>query len=151
MAKEIIENYTDVLILRFPVSQMVKKEERRIQKVTVRKMMNWSHYLFRQRLIHKAEEKGCVVHEVSEHYTSKTCGRCGNIHWNLGGDKVFQCPTCHFTIDRDHNGTRNIFLMNIEEYVGKIILHEASVWKTPKSFDLGLSYPDSNHVPADGF
>jgi transposase len=47
MAKEITENYTDVLISRFPVSQMVKKEERRIQKVTVRKMMNWSHYLFR--------------------------------------------------------------------------------------------------------
>jgi len=149
MAKEITNTYTDVLISRFPVSQMIKKEERKIKKVTVKKMLNWSHFHFRQRLIHKAEEQGSIIHEVSEHYTSKCCGRCGNIHWNLGGNKVFQCPTCHFTIDRDHNAAKNIMTMNIEEYVGKIIPRQRTEWINPRSSDLGLGYPDSNHVPRD--
>jgi hypothetical protein len=30
-------------------------------------MLNWSHFLFRQRLKHKAEELDCRVYEVSEH------------------------------------------------------------------------------------
>jgi putative transposase len=99
---------------------MVKHIDRKIGSITVRKMMSWSHFLFRQRLKHKAEEYRCTVHEVSEHYTSKGCGRCGKIYWNLGGSKIFHCPFCHFELPRDWNGARNIFLMNIEKYVGVV-------------------------------
>ena len=60
----------------------------------------------------------CAIHEVSEHYTSKTCGRCAKVHWKLGDAKTFRCPSCNFQLDRDWNGARNIFLMNLEKYVG---------------------------------
>jgi hypothetical protein len=52
-------------------------------------MLNWSHFTFRQKLKHKAKEFGVVVHEVSEHYSSKGCGQCGMIHCNLKGSKTF--------------------------------------------------------------
>src|SRR5689334_6141631 len=48
---------------------MVKRLSRKINSENVRKMLNWSHFLFRQRLKHKAEEVDCRVYEVSEHYT----------------------------------------------------------------------------------
>jgi putative transposase len=97
---------------------MVRRGFRKIHSVTVRKMMLWSHYKFRQRLKQKGELLGCRVHEVSEHYTSKTCGRCGQIHWTLGGRKVFKCPHCHWKLDRDFNGARNIFIKNIGQFIG---------------------------------
>jgi transposase len=50
-------------------------------------MLNWNLFEFRQKLRHKALEFGAVVHEVSEHYTSKTCGKCGRIHCALGVDQ----------------------------------------------------------------
>ncbi len=37
---------------------------------------------------------------------SKICGQCGFIYDNLGGDKVFICIKCNFTIGRDIDGAR---------------------------------------------
>ena len=67
-----------------------------------------------------AELTSCVVHEVKEHYTSMCCGGCGVLHRKLGG-RMFKCPSCDMKIGRDFNGARNIFMMNVEECVGKVI------------------------------
>lgn len=97
---------------------MVHHLDRKISSITMHKMLSWSHFLFHQQLKHKAKEHDCTIHEVLEHYTSKTCGHCARIHWKLGDNKVFRCPFCHFRIDRNWNGARNIFLMNLEKCVG---------------------------------
>ena len=34
----------------------------------------------------------------------------GHIHTSLGSNKVFHCPQCGLTIDRDMNGARNILI-----------------------------------------
>ena len=75
-------------------------------------MATWAHYRFRERLLNKAREyPACRVLLVSEAYTSKTCGRCGSIHWRLGGSKVFVCPQCRFKCDRDLHAARNVLLL----------------------------------------
>jgi len=95
---------------------MVKKGYRKIHKKTVRQMLGWSHFKFRQRLFLKAEEKThCKVHEITEEYTSKCCGNCGRLNHKLGAMKVFKCPYCKWTLDRDMNGARNIMIKNIEK------------------------------------
>ena len=68
-----------------------------------------------------AELTSCVVHEVKEHYTSMCCGGCGVLHRKLGGNRQFNCPTCGFKTKRDFNGARDIFMMNVEECVGRVI------------------------------
>ena len=45
----------------------------------------------------------------TEEYTSKTCGVCGTIN-NVGSKEVFTCSKCNLVIDRDINGTRNIYI-----------------------------------------
>ena len=111
LAKWLCENYDHILIPVFGVKAMTHRVGRRIQCKTARQMLCWSHFGFRQRLLHKSEHyPGCKVHVVTEEYTSKTCGRCGRVHHSLGGSKTFRCPHCSFRADRDANAARNILL-----------------------------------------
>ncbi len=117
ISRDIDLKHKHITISRFQVSNMMKRISRKIRSETVRKMLQWRHFEFRQRLKHKAEEFGSIVHEVGEHYSCKGCGNCGKIHWKLGGAKTFICPSCHFKIDRDFNKARSILLMNMEAHL----------------------------------
>jgi putative transposase len=110
-AKYLCQNYSYILLSEFQTKQMSKRENRRIRKKSVRAMLTWSHFRFRQRLLHKSREYPWTrIFLVDEPYTSKTCGVCGSLHHKLGGNKTFCCPSCKVVIDRDINGARNILL-----------------------------------------
>ena len=71
----------------------------------------------RQYLLHKVREyPQSEVREVTEEYTSKTCGQCGLLHQKLGSNKEFHCPYCSFSMPRDWNGARNIALKYMTEH-----------------------------------
>jgi putative transposase len=66
-------NHRVVLLPSFETSQMLRKGQRRTQSKTARAMATWSHYRFKQRLLHKVREfLWCKVIVCDEHYTSKT-------------------------------------------------------------------------------
>lgn len=110
------ENHQTILIPEFKSQDMTKKEGRRIHTKSVRSMLHWSHYRFRQRLLFKATEyPGVQVKVVKEDYTSKTCGNCGELNRELGRSKHFHCPSCNWQCDRDVNGARNILLKYLTE------------------------------------
>src|SRR5207248_11704757 len=95
-------------------------------------MLTWSHFRFRQYLLHKSHEyPWCKVVICTEEYTSKTCGRCGVINKNLGLSKTFQCPSCGATIDKDVNGDRNVLLKYITENKSFVKLASGLTPKTP--------------------
>ncbi len=127
IAKEWSETYDELLISKFNVSQMVRKESEENQKRrvlrrdTTRKLLCWEHYRFKQRLKEMCELSGCVMHLVGEHYTSMSCGHCGVLNRELGSKRQFDCSECGFRMKRDFNGARNIFMMNVEECVGQVI------------------------------
>ncbi len=121
LAKWLCENYEVILIPTFESSRMVRKADRKIRSKTVRSMLTWSHYGFRQLLKDKAELYPWVkVVECEEPYTSKTCGQCGVINTTLGGSKVFKCKACHYVADRDINAARNILLRYLSLFCGKM-------------------------------
>ena len=110
------KNYRAVILPKFETSRMVIKGGRKIGSKTARAMLTWSHYRFRQHLLHKAREfPWCTVYLCSEEYTSKTCGGCGHLHSKLGGAKIFHCPSCDLKIDRDYNAARNILIKFLTE------------------------------------
>ncbi|NJK65632.1 MAG: transposase [Microcoleus sp. SU_5_3] len=108
-------NYQVIFLPTFETSQMVRRAKRKINKKSVRQMLTWAHYRFKQIIKHQADRNGSIVVDVSEAYTSKTCGKCGHIHRKLGGSKVFKCPNCQTVIERDLNGARNILLRALSD------------------------------------
>jgi len=106
-------NFTDIILPPFNTGEMVLKKGRCIASKTARAMLTLSFYTFRQRLIHKAEGCGVRIHVRGEEYTTKTCGNCGVINENVGGNSVFRCGACGMEGCRDGLAARNIFLKNI--------------------------------------
>lgn len=109
-ASYLVRNYKVVFIPTFETSGMVLKSKRRINTKSVRSMLTWSHYRFKQLLTSMSDRHGVIIVETNESYTSKTCGKCGHVHTKLAGNKVFKCPECSYVADRDANGAFNIML-----------------------------------------
>lgn len=80
-----------------------------------REMFGISHYLFRQRMAEKCQEKSVVFQVANEAYTSKTCGRCGHQNDSLGSSEVFWCPRCGLHCHRDLHAARNIYIRWLAE------------------------------------
>ena len=81
-----------------------------LRSTTKRTLNQLRHYKFKQRLQSKAKTKShCEVFIVSEDYTTKTCTNCGAIN-DVQGKKKIRCNQCNLLIDRDINGSRNIFI-----------------------------------------
>lgn len=118
MTNFLVLNYNVILLPTFETKPMSSKSGAcKLQSKTVRSMLTWSHYRFKQRLLNKSKTTAhCKVIVCGEEYTSKTCTRCGFINNALGGSKIFQCPQCSLCIDRDHNGARNILLKNASHF-----------------------------------
>lgn len=114
-AKYLCDKYKVIFLPTFETQQMVKKGKRRLATKTARAMVTLSHYKFKQTLKHQAAKYGCVVVDVAEEYTSKTCSKCGHIHTKLGGNKCFTCPSCGHKLDRDLNGAFNILLKALRD------------------------------------
>jgi putative transposase len=111
------EEKTLILLPIFQVKQMIAKKERKrgpLSREVKQSMLDLSFYKFRMRFeqyLEKHHERKCHVKIVTEEYTSKTCGNCGN-EKKVSGD-TYKCNKCKVVLDRDVNGARNILLKAI--------------------------------------
>ena len=104
------DNFSTVILPPFKTKEMVGN----LHSTTARMMCTLSFYQFKTKLKNKAKEYNINILEKTEPFTSKTCGNCGNIKYDLGSAEFYDCRKCHLKIDRDINGARNILLRNIE-------------------------------------
>ena len=108
-ANYLCTNFKIILLPDFQTKIMANKNNRKISKKTTRNLLYLSHFLFKCRLKEKAKEYGCIVLDVNEAYTSKTCTICGNIK-KINGAKIYSCDICINKCDRDINASRNILI-----------------------------------------
>jgi len=102
----ITKEYKSVIIPSFESQDMVKNSNNRYLN---RSLLQLKHYQFQQRLKSKCEIRGCRMEICTEEYTSKTCGRCGELN-DVKALDVYSCNKCKLVIDRDVNGARNIYI-----------------------------------------
>jgi putative transposase len=107
-------NYKTIILPEMKTKNMVSKEDRNINSTVARAIMMSSQYKFREMLISKAHQYKSTVILCYEGYTSKTCTSCGNLHPDLKGKKLYDCPNCGIKIHRDYNGARNIMLRTLK-------------------------------------
>lgn len=108
-------NYQVILLPIFSTKRMVSRDGP-LTPMTKRLLMDLRHFDFRQRLLNVAKIRGRTVIVCNEHYTSRTCGICGTINENLGGNKIFSCDVCQSVADRDIHAARNIFIRSLTKY-----------------------------------
>ena len=139
-AKFLCENYSNILIPEFKTKPMISKykiktENERIKKITnkqeakkeIRKLnkkiklssevkfvlTSQSHYKFKGYLKALAKRYRTNVYEVDESYTSQCCTLCGILSKKYDNNRTKSCTCCGLKIDRDTNGSRNIYLKSI--------------------------------------
>lgn len=114
--------------IRELVSKITKKQPMYIalEDLNVKGMMtnrhlakaiaNCSFYAIKEYLIRKAKERQIAVRLVDRFYpSSKTCSHCGHYKKDLKlSERVFHCPDCGITLDRDFNASLN--LAQTEQY-----------------------------------
>jgi putative transposase len=71
---------------------------------------------FLNQLKYKSSWNNKILIEADKWFaSSKTCSKCGFVHKNLQlQDRVFNCPSCGFEIDRDHNAGINLKSYGLE-------------------------------------
>ncbi|MFP3314690.1 MAG: transposase, partial [Thermocladium sp.] len=98
------EHY-DVLVMEdIHVKQLIGKSNRglrmRLHDVAIHELRSIVKY--------QMEKYGKKVVLVNPRNSSKTCARCGYVKDDLTlNDRVFSCPKCGWTVDRDYNSALN--------------------------------------------
>ena len=72
----LVKNFDVILLPVFETQQLSEKTKRKIDRKSVRSLLTFSHYRFKQYLKYKAEEYGKNVIEVNEAYTSHVALCC---------------------------------------------------------------------------
>ncbi len=104
-------NFDTIFLPEFGTSKMLSLDN--LQSITKRKMQIFSHYTLKQRLIHFCNKYGSKLYIVNEAFTTQTCGNCGKIPINkIISEKTYHC-TCGYKCDRDHHGSRNIYIRTL--------------------------------------
>ena len=70
--------------------------------------------MFLNFLAFKAEWAGKQVIKVNPAYTSQTCSSCGSRHKLKLSDRIFHCPVCSLSLNRDHNAALNILALGTQ-------------------------------------
>ncbi len=115
VCKFLCENFQTIITTNFQIKEMTNRESRNINNRSARNMLSLSHFSFSEKLKYSCKKYKRRLIVVNEEYTSKTCGKCGNINDKLGSNKIYNCTKCHIKIDRDINGARNILLKTLTE------------------------------------
>ena len=112
-ARFLIDNFDIFLLPTFETQQMTNRVIRKIRRKSVRSMLTFAHFKFKNRLKNMAFENGKTIIDVSEAYTSKTNSFNGEMK-NIGGAKKIRISKNKW-VDRDYNGARGILVKFLSE------------------------------------
>jgi putative transposase len=108
-ANHLVKNYDVIILEKFDSQGFVKGGK---NKTLNRRTNNLKPYLFRQRLLYKADCYDKKVLVVNSHHTTKTCSNCGN-HQDIGMSKIYDCKKCNQVLERDFNAAKNILMKGL--------------------------------------
>ena len=139
-AKFLCENYSNILIPEFKTKPMISKYQIKTENEKIKKIENkqeakkelkklnkkiklssevkfvlsmQSHYKFKGYLKAIAKRYRTNIYDVDESYTSQCCTQCGVLSKEYDKNRMKKCQCCGLKIDRDTNGSRNIYLKSI--------------------------------------
>ena len=102
------------------------------------RMNSWSYAELQRQIEYKARWEGLPVIYVHPHGTSSRCSICGE-HMKPEENRMLQCPSCGYMVDRDVNAAKNILVagtlrFGVVDLAGEaVVAASATVRKSAKS------------------
>lgn len=114
-ANSIAKNYDLICVETLNVKNMVKNHN------LAQAISDVSWNIFFDELKWQATKVGSHVVQIDQFYaSSKTCSRCGHKKDILTlSERIYECDSCHFSVDRDANAALNIEHRGIEIFLKK--------------------------------
>lgn len=109
-ARKIVDKFNTIVVEDLSINDMKKENFRCINKSIGD--VAWRQFL--QFLSFKAEYAGKKVVTVNPAYTSQTCSRCGNRQKLKLSDRMYHCPCCGLSFNRDVNAALNILSLGTQ-------------------------------------
>ena len=104
LGKYFAEHYDAVVMEDIQVKQLIGKSGRKMRQ----RLSDVAFHELRNVIGYQLEKYGKKAVFVDPAYISKTCARCGYVKHDLTlSDRVFSCPKCGWTVDRDYNSALN--------------------------------------------
>jgi transposase len=107
--KYILTNYDYIMFGKLDSQGFVKNGKNKKLNIQTNDL---KPYLFRQRLLFKANELNKYVKIINERYTTKTCSNCGNV-CDVKTSRIYNCTNCNKSYGRDINSAKNILMRGI--------------------------------------
>jgi len=107
---KLVNRFNTVVVEDLSINDMQKGNFRCINKsigdVAWRMFLNLIEY--------KAEYAGKRAIKINPAYTSQNCSRCGNRQKLKLSDRIYHCPCCNLSLNRDHNAALNILSLGTQ-------------------------------------
>jgi transposase len=100
-----LKKFPIILLPEFGTQEMLKQKQ--LGRHQKRELQTFSHYTFKQRLIHKCKKYGQRLFIIDESYSTKTCFKCDHINEKVKG-RWFKCTKCNHEDHRDINPGKNM-------------------------------------------
>lgn len=109
-SKKIVDNYGFIAFEDLDIKNMlVKGKYPKLSKSIAD--VSWGDFL--SKLYNKAESAGRTVVKINPAYTSQDCSNCGKRQKLKLSDRIFECPDCGLSLDRDLNAAKNILAVGL--------------------------------------
>ena len=111
-SRKLVNKFNTFVVEDLSINNMKKDNFRCINKSIGD--VAWRQFL--DCLRYKAAWAGSHYIQVNPAYTSQTCSQCGNRHKLKLSDRVYCCPCCGFSLQRDHNAALNILALGLQSF-----------------------------------
>uniref|UniRef100_A0A6C0C5G4 Cas12f1-like TNB domain-containing protein n=1 Tax=viral metagenome TaxID=1070528 RepID=A0A6C0C5G4_9ZZZZ len=115
-ANFLVKDYDRIYIGNLSTRKIVSRNNVTITKNTKKTILALAPYKFKQILKHMGNKNGCIVEEVSEYLTTKTCSNCGNMY-EIGSSKIYKCGKCGMEADRDENSAKTHLKLGLKKEI----------------------------------
>jgi len=109
-SNKIIAKYNTICVEDLSINNMQKDNFRCINK----SIGDAAWGMFVDQLRIKAEKTGKKLIKVNPAYTSQNCSKCGNRQKLELSDRIYHCPCCGLSLDRDINAAKNILTLGMQ-------------------------------------
>lgn len=110
LSRKLVNRFNTIVIEDLSINNMQKCNFHSINKSIGDAA--WRQFL--DLFIYKAAEAGKQIVKVNPAYTSQNCSKCGSRHKLKLSDRVYHCPVCLLSLNRDVNAAINIRALGLQ-------------------------------------